>query len=93
MFSHVVAFVAFLEKSDPKGWFSESSTLQQMIVVVVEVGGFITQWALGCFLGRNTPGKCPDKAKYSHTYPAGHIIGLFNKILSGICFTYLLVNV
>jgi hypothetical protein len=57
------------------------------------VVGVLTQRALGSFPGRNTPGKCPDKAKYSHAYPAGHIVGLFDEILSGICFAYLLANV
>ena len=37
--------------------------------------------------------KYPEEAKYSHAYPAGKIVGLFNKIFSGICLVYLLVNV
>ena len=53
----------------------------------------LTQRALGCLPRRNTLGKCPDKATYSHAYPAGHIVGLLDKILSGICLAYLLVNV
>jgi hypothetical protein len=38
------------------------------------------------------PGKCPEKAKYSHAYPARNIIGLLDKIISGIHLVYLLVN-
>jgi hypothetical protein len=53
----------------------------------------LPQRALGCFPRRNTPGKCPDKAIYSHAYPAGHIVGLLDEILSRICLAYLLVNV
>ena len=41
MFSHVVTFVTLLEKSNPKGWSSESSTPQWMIIGVVEVGEFV----------------------------------------------------
>jgi hypothetical protein len=52
-----------------------------------------TQRALGCFPRQNTPGKCPDKATYSHAYPAGHIVGLLDETLSRIYLAYLLVNV
>jgi hypothetical protein len=44
VFSHVVTFVALLKKSDPKGWPSKSSTPQQMIIAVVEVGEFVIRY-------------------------------------------------